>query len=159
MANYSTVTRVRDETGFTNNTNIADAVIQGYLDQATGVVKSWASMRYDLNAFAVNFTGSQGEQVLKRVEEMLASGWLLVKEYGADAEGGDKGGYKKLEKIAMTMLDAIAKGEMRLLDTNNQEFTVLTKNPSAGVAGYTAPPPSQPDPTFSDGKFSVDMLF
>jgi len=45
MANYSTVTRVRDETGFTNNTNIADAVIQGYLDQATGVVKSWASMR------------------------------------------------------------------------------------------------------------------
>jgi len=80
----------------------------------------------------VNFTGSQGEQVLKRVEEMLASGWLLVKEYGADAEGGDKGGYKKLEKIAMTMLDAIAKGEMRLLDTNNQEFTVLTKNPQRG---------------------------
>ena len=111
---FSTTARVRTESGFDGNSNVADATIAEYLDQANGVVLSYVGARYRITALSGTlFTGSQGEKFLKRVEELLASGYLLIKEYGADALDSDKDGYKKVNE-AEELLTQIMEGKIRL---------------------------------------------
>jgi hypothetical protein len=82
---YSTIDQVRSESGFTNNSNITDAMITIYLNQANGVVQSFVSSIYNITTLTgTNFTGSQADLMLQRVEDLLASGYLMIKEYGAE---------------------------------------------------------------------------
>lgn len=129
---YTTEARVRDETGFTWNTNITTTVIQGYLDQANGVVLSYVAARYDASKLKASsdFTDSQAENMLKRCEELLASGYLLIKEYWAEGADTDKDGYKKVEE-ATALLEMIMRGEIRLLKFSSKEFELATVNDQA----------------------------
>lgn len=153
MANYSTIARVRQETGFVGNQNISDTYLQSYLDRATSIVKGWVANRYVLTALAgATFTGSQAEATLKGAEELLASGYLLIAEYGAEVDG-DKNGYKKVEQ-AEKMLKQIADGTIKLVDTTGVVFLEVSANSSFG-----APVTPMPSLDVSPRKFSVDTKY
>lgn len=65
MANFTTADKVRSESGFTNNPNISDTTINGYIDRANGVVLSYVGARYLITALTGSkFTGSQAEKFL-----------------------------------------------------------------------------------------------
>jgi hypothetical protein len=162
MANYSTVARVRTEAGFDGNANVTDAYIQAYLDQATNIVNGKVFFRYAPSTFTANFSGSQAEATLQRCEELLAAGYLLAKEYGAE-NVGEKSGKEKI-KMAMDLLCMIADGDMLLLDSNGAIYAQQASNPSVDGPVLNMPAYDQDAPTVagaepSDRKFSVDDTF
>ena len=137
---FSTIDRIRDESWFTGNLNITDANIQPYLEQSNGVVLSYVGAKYNiinLVSWAL-FTGSQAEKMLQRCEELLASGYLLIKEYWPEGADTDKDGYKKVNE-AESLLSMIMEGKIRLLDTNGKEFSSWAeKKEAAGLASIGA---------------------
>ena len=124
---YTTNQLVRDESGFTNNSDLTEATLTSYVGLAHGAVVGFVARIYDITALATNFTGSQAEGYLQSVETLWASGLLLIKEYGAEAQDSDKDGYKKLQ-LAKSMLQDIEDGKIILLDSNNAEYTENTVN-------------------------------
>jgi len=130
---YSTIDQVRSESGFTNNSNITDAMITIYLNQANGVVQSFVSSIYNITTLTgTNFTGSQADLMLQRVEDLLASGYLMIKEYGAEWLDSDKDGYNKVDEW-MSLLKMMTSGDLRLIGVDGTEFTRVNKD-SAGTA-------------------------
>jgi hypothetical protein len=122
MAN-TTVAIVRSESGFDNNSDITDATITIYVDLAAAEVKGFVARIYDMAEMeaSAKFSSSQAEAFLKGVETLWASGLLLIKEYGAEAQNADKDGYRKLE-LAKAMLLDLQEERVMLLDTDNVEF-------------------------------------
>ena len=137
---YSTIDQVRSESGFTNNSNITDAMITIYLNQANGVVQSFVSSIYNITTLTgTNFTGSQADLMLQRVEDLLASGYLMIKEYGAEWLDSDKDGYNKVDEW-MSLLKMMTSGDLRLIGIDGTEFTKVSKD-SAGLPtgwGFTS---------------------
>ena len=122
MTNYSTIAQVRLEAGFTNNLDILDATITEYTNQAHGVILSKLASDYDITKLDVSnlaFVNSIAQSVLTRCEILLASGYLLIKEYGVMI--GDKPIDEAKRRIdeAFKLLDKISSGEIQLLDNTN----------------------------------------
>lgn len=64
------------------------------------------------------FTGSQAESMLQRAEELIAAGYLLIKQYGLEGKGTESDGYQKKaegERILQSLSDR--KRPLILLDT------------------------------------------
>ncbi len=123
MANYSNIANVRTESGFDWNTNILDTLLTSYLEQSHGVVVSYVASRYNITKLvaSTDFTGSQAEQMLVRVETLLASWYLMIKEYWPDGANTDKDWYKKVDE-AMELLMMISKWDLRLIKIDWSEF-------------------------------------
>lgn len=122
MTNYATATQVRLESGLTSNTAILDATITEYINSAHGVILAKLATDYNiskLDVSNVDFPNSIAQSVLNRVEILLASGYLLIKEYGTMI--GDKPIDEAKRRIdeAFKILDKISSGDMQLLDVNN----------------------------------------
>lgn len=148
---FSTEARVRTESGFDGNSNVSSTLITEYLNQANGVVLSYVGARYRITALSgALFTGSQAENMLKRIEELLASGYLLIKEYGADALDSDKDGYKKVEE-ALELLTQIMEGKIRLLDVNGDEIETVSGSSAGSVVAGGA--------VSGENKFSVSDVY
>jgi hypothetical protein len=118
---YTTNQLVRDESGFTNNTDLTEATLTSYVSMAHGAVVGFVARIYDATKLSTNFTNSQAEAYLQSVETLWASGLLLIKEYGAEAQDSDKNGYTKLN-LAKSMLQDLEDEKIVLLDSNNAEY-------------------------------------
>ena len=120
---WTTNALVRSESGFDNNSDITEASLTSYTTLAHGQIKGFVARIYDMAELeaSTKFTGSQAEDFLKGIETLWASGLLLIKEYGAEAQNSDKDGYRKLE-LAKAMLLDLQEERIKLLDTDNAEF-------------------------------------
>lgn len=129
MSNYSTVAKVRQESGFSNNEDIIDDDIQRHLDNATSRINGVVAVRYSLtNLAGANFTGSPAEKLLRLVEEQLASGYLLNAEYGAE-DTNPKNGNKKIAEAEKILKDILT-GKQLLIGVDESELT--TRGARAG---------------------------
>lgn len=140
MTNFATATQVRLESGMTSNTAILDATITEYINEAHGIIISKLSTDYDtskLDVSNLDFVGSIAQSVLIRVEKLLASGYLLLKEYGVMI--GDKPIDEAKRRIdeAMRLLDQISKGDLDLIDKNGNTIAWEVSD-TANVRCYSA---------------------
>lgn len=147
---YTTLERIRREAGFERNDYIHDDTIRDAMEQAEAYVKSFISSRYVLADLSRNFTGSQAEDVLRRLTTQLAAAYLLQKEYGAEAQDTDKDGYKK-EEQAMNRLADLSNGTLRLIDANGTEYTLYGSSSHGSISSTT------PSLDESPRKASVNM--
>lgn len=121
---YTTIARVRSECGFDGNTNITDALITTYLNQAHGVVNGIVAGVYNISSLAgALFTGSQAEAYLQRAEELIASGFLLIKEYGTSDTTNGAEGLRKYEEGKALLAMLSANPPVHLLDINGAQMT------------------------------------
>lgn len=152
---YTTVTQIRQEAGFQNNTNVTDAIITEYQTRAYNTVRGYTARRYALSTLSGStFTGSQAESVLTQCELLLAAGWLLMNQY-AGQPTGEAVGKEKLDR-SMDMLADIAAGKLVLLDTSSAEFTSDVASVGGISPALSSPPRTDSDPTSSERHFSVD---
>ena len=153
---YSTIAKIRQEAGFQNNTNIPDSLVTQFMTSATYVVNGYVARRYSLtNLSGATFTGSQAAAVLEEAERLMAAGKLLLQQYQGQ-QMGETNGQAKVD-AAQKILDDIASGTLRLIDTNNGEFTGDVPTAASGILPTsTLPPRENSDPATSERKFSVD---
>lgn len=140
MANYATVAEVRTESGFEGNVKVTDIMIEGYLDQAHSVVQGYVAAVYDITQFVTSslFTDSQAEDYLTRSELLIASGFLLIKQYnGKIQDNVDSDGQERVDEgIGMLKMLADKDFPVRLIDVNGNEFNRKTlKTAGTFVAG------------------------
>ena len=135
---YTTITNVRSESGFTGNTNITDAMLTIYLNQTNWIVQSYISSVYDITDLTwANFTLSQAEYMLKRIEELMASWYLLIKEYWREWLDADKNGYEKVNEW-MELLKMITSWELRLIWVDWSEFDRINKSTAWSMVAWWA---------------------
>lgn len=150
---YATTKRIRTESGFDGNLNIPDTMIETYLKQSHGIVQSYVAGVYDISQMTgEKFTGSQAENILKRAEELIASGYLLIKEYGADSPDSHKDGYDKVEE-GESLLQRLSNKDhpLRLMNTDGSEFTRVSKGTAGTVVALGA--------VVDGNRFSVDDTY
>ena len=140
---YDSTENIRDEAGFTGNTNVADAKITAYQNAATSHIDGIISRTYTLPL-------TETPDILKLIERKLAAGHLLLDEYGDQAEGTSKDGQAKVN-WAEEMLRAIEGGLIRLLDSDQD---VLARSEKVSMKGF-------PDKTEKDNPhiFKVGQVF
>lgn len=153
---FNTASEVRTAWGFDNNTDITDIVIDGHIADANSVLLGYMASMYVLTEFAwSNFTDSHGERMLKKIELLLATWYLLLDEYGPNQFGKNPES-EGLIKKAMDMIDAIigAKGKdrVRLIWVDGTEFA---------LAWFTSTRWTMRSTWFvgNESKFSVDDEF
>ena len=152
---YTSTARVRTEAGFDGNPNVSDDMIDAYLVQSHGIVQSYVAAVYVLGNFSdsnPNFVGSQAEGVLKRAEELIAAGYVLLKEYGSEGLNTDKDGQKKIAE-GEKLLQRLAQKDnpLRLVDSLGNEFSRVPK----AVAGKIVAKGAEA----GENTFSVKMKF
>lgn len=120
-----------------NQADIDGSVIENYLDEATAVVQSYVAKVYDLPTMLAdaNFTGSQAESFLKRVEVLFAAGSLLNQEYGYQDSDQQEAGDAKINK-ALDMLRSLSEKTIILLDVNGAEFSASNAPSSLQPYGF-----------------------
>lgn len=112
---YVTVEQVRKSAGFKGNDNIPDADIAEARDDAESTVKGALYSGGYVLPINDPIPGS-----VVRITRQLAAAYLLQEEYGAAAQGTNKDGYEKEDKI-MTRLEAIQEGKITLTDVHTEE--------------------------------------
>lgn len=142
---YTTAARVRTICGFDENEDVTDAMIEEHVDQSYGVLIARIGAKYDITKLVASsrFTGSPGEMLLKRIQELLAGWYLLGDEFWYDDFGRQNRGGDRLTK-AEDLIDDILNGKTatRLIDNNGVEFDhINTGRESAGLiqAGGATP--------------------
>lgn len=153
MANtYTTNNEVRNEAGFDYNTDITDSQIEAARLRASGVINSQIGSRYKLplsdNAC---WSTSPAKDLVKNIELMLASAYLLIKEYWSEGLDTDKDGYKK-KNLAEEQLRDIVNGTIKLICLDGNELTGNT------WSAKKLRPSSYPG-TWEGRKFTVGMEF
>lgn len=116
---YSTNAKIREEAGFTGNTNVTNANITTYQDPATNFINGIVSRVYELPFATV-------PDIIELIERKLAAGHLLLEEYGDQAEGTSKDGAAKV-KWAEDTLKMIENGTMPLVDASGVESAVVSR--------------------------------
>jgi len=143
MAYYTTVSRVRAESGLSGNVNILDATIELYITRAHSEVISMVARKYQLDQLTgSNFTSSPAESYLEAAECLIASGLLFIKEYGRQGIDSDKDGYKKSEE-GRKMLRALytEPTPIQLIGVDNKEFPkVASVSTSGGIVASGCEP-------------------
>lgn len=121
---FSTNTKIRIESGFINNTDITDPTIDLYRYRAYGVVNSTISPVYRVQEMISSpmYEWSHAQTIIESCETLLASWYLLTKQYGIDQMWyGNDEAKDKIDE-ANSMLKQIAKWNMRLYGTDGLEF-------------------------------------
>lgn len=128
MSNYTTTDNVRSEAGFNQNANITDAEISRYITQAHAEVVGMVGGVYlttNLDISNTKFNGSQAHEYLRRSEELMAAGYLLWRQYGAQGIGKDSNG-NELVAEGRALIQALYRdtggAPARLFDTDGAEF-------------------------------------
>ena len=122
MATYTDVANVKQESGFTNNTNIVSATVTRHITASESHIDSIISKLYTLPLSSV-------PGVIEKVARYLSAGSLMLEEYGTEAEGTSKDGQAKID-WANDMLTQISDGTVRLVGSDGVE---LPTNSSSGV--------------------------
>lgn len=147
MAYYSTVAKIRTESGFDGNLNIKNETILKFQARANARINSVIGSKYVLPLTA--------NPILEMLETVLAAGYLMVDEYGVEAEGTEQDGKSKIEYVLGDGTDKkkgelanITSGLVRLFDEAGVEFPL---SGSSTMRGY---PTSSREPSFTR-----DMIF
>jgi len=152
---YTTAAKVRMEAGLVNNHNLKDTThFAPVIDEAHAELQGRISSRYVLTAFNSNFTGSQAEDLLGRIETLLAAGYILQREYPQEEGEGSEGDMRL--KRAMDLIDSILGGKLKLIDANGQEFALLGSGRSGLSINSTLP---AFDDTERPGNFTMNDVF
>lgn len=120
--------RIVQESGMENNDNLnGDVYVKPLREQAYGEIMAAVQAIYDTSDWDLsdsNFQESSAFLYLKRIEELLASAYLLMKENGANDVDGDPVAKIKHD-LAMDKLNALTDPEnpRRLFDENGAEMT------------------------------------
>lgn len=139
--NYTDVDSVRIEAGIQNNRWITDQFVYSKLLAAQSEVNASLSIAgYVLPLTSV-------PELVKQITELLAAGYVLIRDYGAEHESTNKDGFSKI-KMAREMLAKLESKETTLTDTT----TGVALTSSNEVRGY-------PDNTAADLTPSEDRLF
>lgn len=143
------------EAGLTNNHNLKDTTHYApVIDEAHAELQGRISSRYVLAAFSTNFTGSQAEDLLGRIETLLAAGYILQREYPQE-EGENSEGDMRIKR-AQDLIDSILAGKLKLLDTNGNEFALLGSGRSGLSINTTVPAFDDAD---RPGQFTMNQVF
>lgn len=153
---YSTEPKIRQEAGFQGNANITTTLVEQFMTTATNVVNGYVARRYSLsNLSGATFTGSQAASVLEEAERLYAAGKLMLQQYQGQPMG-ETNGQQKVD-AAQKILDDIASGNLRLLDTSSDEFTADKASSSGGLLpAATMPARENADVTPSEKKFNME---
>jgi len=117
---YTTIAEVRSSTGFSNATNISDAVITAYIADADSIINSEIADIYTLPLAST-------PEIIETISRNIVIGLLYANEYGEETENLDKG-WKKRMDFWLDILKSIKKGELRLYGTGNTELTRSSLN-------------------------------
>lgn len=140
LGKYCTIADIRNQSGFTNVDVITDTQIDYKRLRASSMVDSYIATVYSLPLAEI-------PEIIKHVTSILASGFLLIDEYGSSSRDTDKDGYKKIEE-AKSILKQIANKEIKLIGSTGTELASDT----AGTVGF------YPDDTTEPAtEFSIDM--
>lgn len=143
---FTTQEKVRISSWFDGNTNISNEYIQEFVEEATGIVASYVWARYWLTAFWYwqwslnsNFVGSQADKMLTRITTLLASGNLLIDQYGEDSYRGPTSDWNNKIAKAMELCQSIAVWELRLMGNDLNEFpkAPISSDPTQWLTGWT----------------------
>lgn len=131
---YSTTAQIRDEAGFTNNSNISDAQIDTFRNQAYWLVVSWISGVYNISNLSWNnFTWSTAEYMLQRIEILFGAWYLLLDQYWNNDLWSWKTPFNRIYQ-AEAMLSKIVSWETRLVWLDWVQFDRIWKSTSGWVA-------------------------
>lgn len=125
---YSNVDNIREEAGFKGNANVTDAKITTFMDAATSHIDGRLAKVYSLPL-------EETPDSLELIERRLAAGFLLLEEYGEQAEGTDKDGNSKIN-WANSELDKLVSGETQLIGDDDES---LATSDSVRMKGWPTP--------------------
>ena len=79
---YTSDDEVREESGFNYNTDITNSQLEAARVRAYGVINSKIGARYSLPLAAnTGWNTSPAKDLVKNIELLLASAYVLIKEY------------------------------------------------------------------------------
>jgi phage gp36-like protein len=116
---YCTISEVLDEAGMIDNRYVDNEFVNRCRRRAQLEVDGSLYGKYELPLSTI-------PDIVKEITRLLASGWLLFKEYGAESDGTSKDGMAKV-KEARGMLKDIREGKVILLDADKAEMTTAGK--------------------------------
>lgn len=136
---YSALDDIRDEAGFTNNTNVEDADITPHQTRAFARIKGVVGSRYDLsNLTGAGFDSSDAKTILADIERLIAAGRLMNVQYPGDETDDVRIGDRKIEE-GEGMLADIMEGNIKLLDENEDEYDLISTNSTLGKTKLVSP--------------------
>jgi len=112
-ARYATIYGIRKKAGLTENPYLSDGRVEDKRKQAENEINSTLITRYTLPLDEV-------PPLITLICELLAAGYLLYEEFGADGDG------VKFLGEARGILKAIQRGDQRLIGTDSTELAVVT---------------------------------
>ena len=112
---YSTEANVKQEAGFENNANITSATVNRHISAADSRIDSILTKLYTLPL-------SETPALIEKISRYLAAGYLMLEEYGTEAEGTSKDGQAKVNQAEATLAD-IALGIILLIGTDGAELS------------------------------------
>lgn len=116
---YSTVANVRTNSGFTDSTLVADAVVTAKISYADGLINAKIASVY---AIPLTVSGvATTPDLIAMLSLEMATVLLLMSQYSEQAQDSDKGWEKRLKTVQST-LDDIAKGKAKLINASGVEF-------------------------------------
>jgi hypothetical protein len=121
---YTTNAKVRIAAGIVGNINISTASIDSKVIMADGFINGKIGDVYSLPL-------AETPAFLTELASQLAAAFVLIDEYGKEAQDTDKDGYKRLNVLTNEngtgLLDKIQKKEVKLFsDTTSQELATST---------------------------------
>lgn len=126
---YVTADEVRTSSWFDWNTDITDTVIDWHIEDAHNVLLWYIWSYYDITALSwSNFTWSAAAWLLKKIELLLASWYLLLEEYWPNQLWSDTDGEWKIEKAEQMIREIIGewlKMRVRLIGNDWKEFAQI----------------------------------
>ncbi|MEE9117846.1 MAG: hypothetical protein V3U02_04525 [Calditrichia bacterium] len=128
------------------NDNYESSKVTRYREEAQAEIKGNISLYYKLSTLEVNFDNSQASGLLRRIEILLAAGWVLIESFGTESQDTSNDGKAKID-LAHALLDKIAMGETKLFDSNNVEYAKRDTVQNIAVEGV----PTSSEDTNQDG--------
>ena len=122
---YSTSVNVKLEAGFENNNNILAATVTRHISAGDSRIDSVLSKLYTLPL-------STTPALIEQISRLLGAGYLMLEEYGTEAEGTSKDGAAKVTK-AEGLLKMIGEGTIILVGTDGVE---LSRSTSLRLGGF-----------------------
>lgn len=139
-ARYASTYGIRKMAGFVENPFIKDSRIEQKRNQAENEVNSYLLSVYTLPL-------SEVPPLIEQITELLAAGYIMWEEYGADGGGG------KMLGEARAILKSIANGTQRLIGADGTELA--TTSSSSMLEGYPNDSVSYSD----ERRFSIKQRF
>ena len=138
---YTTVANVKLESGFSDNSNIADTTVTRYITASDDIINGVLKKNYTLPLEEV-------PALIEQISRLMSAGYLMLEQYGTEAEGTSFDGQAKITQ-ATKYLDQIEKGILLLIGVDGAE---ITTSGATGLKGY-------PTNEQSEAKIAIDTKF